>query len=89
MHKELVKSKAPRRWMAVFLTLLVICGVALALMWVRSSNAAGSEDADLAMAWAEDGSSWDLTQGIQCEMVRVWPLPSECLFVFRTASSAR
>jgi hypothetical protein len=71
---EIVKSKAPRRWMAVFLVVLAVCAVALALLWTERSNAVTPEAADL----AEVLGAGDL----KCEMVRLWPLPSECLFVF-------
>ena len=36
---EIVKSKTPRRWMAVFLVVLAVCAVALALFWTDRSNA--------------------------------------------------
>ena len=88
MHKEIVKSKTPRRWMAVLLAFLAIGAVLLALFWTQLSSAetpdgvAGSPEM-LQVAIAEGGtSSWDLTKDLRCEMVRVWPLPSECLFVF-------
>ena len=96
MHKELVKSKAPRRWMAACLVLLAVFAMALALLWVRSSNAAGQDAASASptgfvqvMASADEAASWDPTRDLKCEMVRVWPLPSECLFVFQAASNSR
>jgi len=67
---EIVKSKAPRRWMAVLLLMLAAAGVALALFWSEQSKAAEEPD-----------TSWS-TADLRCEMVRIWPLPAECLFVF-------
>ena len=67
---EIVKSNAPRRWMAVLLVILAVGAVALALFWSEQSKAAEEED-----------TNWS-TADLRCEMVRVWPLPAECLFVF-------
>ena len=72
---EIVKSKAPRRWMAVFLVALLVCAVAIAVFWSETSNA------DEAFAVAT--SAWDPST-LRCEMVRVWPLPADCVFVFGT-----
>ena len=70
---EVVKSKAPRRWMAVFLAVLLICSVAIALFWSETSNADEAVDAPSLV--------WD-PSALRCEMVRVWPLPADCVFVF-------
>ncbi|HYP71643.1 MAG TPA: hypothetical protein VEP93_12210 [Variovorax sp.] len=67
---DIVKSKAPSRWMAVFLVALLIGAVVVALFWSETSNA--TEAASLA---------WSPTD-LKCEMVRVWPLPADCVFVF-------
>mgnify|MGYP003584269735 CR=1 FL=1 len=85
MQKELVKSKAPRRWMAVFLALLAVGAVALALLWTRESNAV---PAPLVLG-DSPGFMQVATQDLRCEMVRVWPLPSECLFLFGGGASGR
>ena len=96
MQKELVKSKAPRRWMAVFLVVLAVGAVALALLWTRSSNAVpapmavGDSSGFIRVAaTAQDTQAWDPTRDLRCEMVRVWPLPSECLFVFGGGAGRR
>jgi len=73
---EIVKSKAPRRWMAIFLVALAIGGVALALFWTEQSKATEPDPVT-----ASAVQVWDAAE-LKCEMVRIWPLPSECLFVF-------
>ena len=69
---EIVKSKAPSRWMAVFLAVIFICAVAIALFWSDTSNA------DEAFAVV---SAWD-PAALRCETVRLWSLPADCVFVF-------
>ena len=70
---EIVKSKAPRRWMAVFLVFLLVCAVAIAMFWTEISNADESVAATQ-VAWSP--------AELRCETVRVWPLPPDCVFVF-------
>ena len=73
---EIVKSKAPQRWMLVLLVVLLAAGVAIALLWSRQSNA--QEPASLGQGLA----AWNTGTELRCEMVRIWPLPAECIFVF-------
>jgi len=68
-----LKSRPARRWMAFFLVVLAIGGVGVALLWSRIAQAAPEMSAAL---------------DVQCEMVRVWPLPAECLFVFNDQAKA-
>ena len=72
---EIVKSKAPRRWMLVLLVVLLVGGVAIALFWSEQSNAQASA------ALGQSLVAWSPSAELRCEMVRVWPLPAECVFV--------
>ena len=73
---EIVKSKAPRRWMLVLLVILVVGGVAFALFWSEQSSA------QTAVSGAQGFLAWSSPDELRCEMVRLWPLPAECIFVF-------
>ena len=73
---EIVKSKAPRRWMFVLLAVLLVGGVAIALFWSEQSNAQGMP------SLGEGALSWNASDHLKCEMVRIWPLPADCVFVF-------
>ena len=73
---EIVKSKAPGRWMVVLLVFLLVAGVAVALLWSDPSSAQTTATLGQSLlSWHTDGE-------LRCEMVRVWPLPAECVFVF-------
>ena len=76
---EIVRTKAPARWMTAMLVVLAIGAVALALFCSQTSSAEESLPAPSVIAeiWAA-GSA----EPLRCEMVRVWPLPAECQFVF-------
>ncbi|SFL94660.1 hypothetical protein SAMN05444747_101397 [Variovorax sp. OV329] len=93
--KQIVTSQAPRRWMAVLLACLAVGAIALALGWTQMSSAetpaasAAAFPEMVKVAMADGGSSWDLSKDLRCEMVRVWPLPSECLFVFGGGAQPR
>ena len=73
---EIVKSKAPRRWMLVLLVVLLVGGVSAALFWSEQSNA------ETATSVGQGCTAWNPGGELRCEMVRVWPLPAECVFVF-------
>lgn len=92
--KQIVTSKAPRRWMAVLIVCLAVGAIALALLWTRMSSAetpaaAAEASGEMVKVAMTDGGSWDLSRDLRCEMVRVWPLPSECLFVFSGGAHPR
>ena len=73
---EIAKSKAPRRWMLVLLVVLLVGGVAIALFWSKHSNA------QAAAAFGQTLVAWHTGPELRCEMVRLWPLPADCVFVF-------
>lgn len=85
-HEE-VRSKSPRRWMAALLVALAVGAVALALMWTKQSgarSASGMQSVPAAakvLVKAQEPQGWSASD-LKCEMVRLWPLPHECLFVF-------
>lgn len=72
---EVVQSNAPRSWMQWLLAVLLVGGAA-GLFWSDQSRA---------QAMASFGQSlvtWNTGEELRCEMVRIWPLPAECVFVF-------
>lgn len=85
-HGE-VKSKSPRRWMAALLVALAVGAVVLALVWTTQSGAQAAADIEIAPAGLKVLAKDQVAEGwsasdLKCEMVRLWPLPHECLFVF-------
>lgn len=75
---EIVKSNAPRRWMTAFLVVLAVAAVAIALLWSQTSSAETASGPSVIEEIWSAGSN----EPLKCEMVRVWPLPAECIFVF-------
>lgn len=73
---EIVKSKTPKRWMLVLLVVLLVGGVGLALFWSDQSKAQTPSSIGQSLV------AWSGGAQLRCEMVRVWPLPAECVFVF-------
>ncbi|MDM0045120.1 hypothetical protein QTH91_11555 [Variovorax dokdonensis] len=75
-------ASRPVRWMTVLLAVLVAGGAALALLWADQADAqSGTLLPDAAGILA----AGPVTDSLRCEMVRIWPLPADCQFVFGPA----
>ena len=73
-------AKRPVRWMSMFLVALAVAGIALALLWANQADAQsfGTLIPDAAGVLVAGASA----EPLRCEMVRIWPLPADCQFVF-------
>lgn len=77
---EIVKSSAPKRWMTALLVFLAVGAVAIALFWSQTSSA--GEPPESSSSVLDEILATSNTEQLKCEMVRLWPLPAECQFVF-------
>jgi len=88
--RAIAQSKRPIRWMGLFLVVLAVSGVMAVLFWVDTAEAQSTLFMASGRQPVADGPlGWSGAEHVRCEMVRVWPLPADCQFVFGREAGQR